>query len=57
MQKLGNFVPQKWAVEAVAMLSRGTDFSGVRLHLAILLLFGVVLLSFGTSVMKPGEDS
>lgn len=57
MQKLANFVPQKWALEAVAMLSRGTGLPGVRLHLAILLLFGIVLLSFGTSVLRPGEEA
>jgi ABC-2 type transport system permease protein len=57
MQKLANFVPQKWAVEAVTMLAEGAELSDVKLHLGILLLFGVVLLSFGTTASKPGDDT
>ncbi|MNT80068.1 ABC-2 type transporter [compost metagenome] len=53
MQKLANFVPQKWAIEAISILSTGGRLADVGLHLAILTLFGLVLLSFGTTALLP----
>lgn len=53
MQKLANFVPQKWAIEAISILSTGGRLADVALHLAILTLFGLVLLSFGTTALLP----
>lgn len=57
MQKLANFVPQKWVIEAVVKLSSGATLRDIPYHLGILLLFAVILLSFGTAVIKPGDDS
>lgn len=56
MQKMANFVPQKWALEGVQMLQGGAGIGEVKVHLGILLLFAFILLSFGSIVMKPGED-
>ncbi|WP_438446688.1 ABC transporter permease [Gorillibacterium sp. sgz5001074] len=56
MQKLSNFVPQKWVVEAVAKLANGASLRDIPYHLGIVVLFGVVLLSFGTAIMNPEES-
>jgi ABC-2 type transport system permease protein len=55
MQKLANFVPQKWTIEAITNLASGDTLTDIRLHLAILLLFAVVLLAFGSVALRPGE--
>jgi len=56
MQKLANFVPQKWAIESVTKLSAGASLTQISLQLGILLLFGIVLLGFGSYVLKPSEE-
>lgn len=56
MQKLANFVPQKWAIESIERLAAGEDLVQISIQLGILLLFGIVLLGFGSFVLKPSED-
>lgn len=53
MQKLANFVPQKWVIDAVTRLSSGAGLMDIPYHLGILIMFGVVLLSFGMAVLEP----
>jgi ABC-2 type transport system permease protein len=55
MQKLANIVPQRWAIDALQKLAAGESIAGVSLNLAILTLFAIVLLGFGSAVLKPGE--
>jgi ABC-type multidrug transport system, permease component len=55
MQKLANFVPQKWAIEAMTLGAAGETLSGIALPLGILLLFAAVLLGFGTAVLRPAK--
>jgi ABC-type multidrug transport system, permease component len=55
MQKLANFVPQKWAIEAMELGSAGETLSGIALPLGILLLFAAVLLGFGAAVLRPAK--
>lgn len=57
MQKLANFVPQKWAIEALSKLAAGGGLGDIVYHMGILVLFGAVLLSFGLSVLLPGEQA
>ena len=57
MQKLANFVPQKWAIESMKLLAQGNDVSSIGIHLGILVLFAVVLLGFGAAVLHPGEQN
>lgn len=56
MQKIANFVPQKWAIDAAGKLASGGEFESVIIHIGILLLFAVVLLAFGAFVLKPGQS-
>ncbi|MFB6365147.1 ABC transporter permease [Paenibacillus elgii] len=55
MQKLANFVPQTWAIEAIYRLGSGQGLGDVAMHLGVLGLFALVLLGIGSVVMKPGE--
>jgi ABC-2 type transport system permease protein len=56
MQKLANFVPQKWVIEAVDKLASGASLRDIPYQLGILFLFAVIFLSFGTAIVRPGED-
>ncbi|CAG5079928.1 MAG: ABC transporter permease [Thermobacillus sp.] len=55
MQKLANFVPQKWAIEAINLGADGAAPAELALPLGILLLFAAVLLGFGTAVLRPAK--
>jgi ABC-2 type transport system permease protein len=55
MQKMANFVPQKWAIEAMQRMAQGEQLSDVWMPIGILIMFGVVLLGFGMAVLKPTE--
>lgn len=55
MQKLANFVPQKWAIEAMTSGAAGETLAGITLPLGILLLFAAVLLGFGAAVLHPAR--
>lgn len=55
MQRAANFVPQKWAIEAVELLSSGSSLTGVGVPLLILVLMAFVLLIIGSAVLRPNE--
>lgn len=55
MQKVANFIPQYWAIDAFTRLSEGQGLSDIGLNLAILGLFAVILISLGSVVLKPGD--
>jgi ABC-2 type transport system permease protein len=56
MQKLSNIVPQRWAIDALRQLAAGESLAGVSLQLGILVLFAVILLGFGSVVLRPNES-
>jgi len=55
MRKLANFVPQRWAIEAMELGASGETLAGIALPLGILLLFAAVLLGFGSAVLRPAK--
>ncbi|MDQ0112935.1 ABC transporter permease [Paenibacillus harenae] len=57
MQKLANFLPQKWALQAIDRLGGGGSVADIGLQLAILLLFAAVLIAFGSAVLRPSKLS
>lgn len=57
MQKLANFTPQKWAIQAIDRLGGGGTFIDIGLQLLILLLFAAVLIAFGSAVLRPNRTS
>ena len=56
MRRLADFVPQKWAIDAVIRLTTGAGMRDVGMNIGILLLFAAVLLIFGSYLLKPGES-
>lgn len=55
MQKAANFVPQKWAIQAVEQLSSGSSLGGIGIPLLILALMAFVLLIIGSAILRPSE--
>jgi len=55
MQKIANFIPQKWALDAMETLATGADIGQVALHLGVLALFALVLIGIGSVVLRPSE--
>jgi ABC-2 type transport system permease protein len=57
MQKLANFLPQKWVIDAMLKLASGHLFIDIRLNLGILALFALLLITFGYGLLKPVENN
>jgi ABC-2 type transport system permease protein len=55
MQKAANFVPQKWAIQAVDIASTGGGWNELWLPFAVLGLMASVLLTIGSTILRPGE--
>lgn len=55
MQKLANFVPQKWAIDAIMKLADGNSLRTISMHMVILLMFAVLLLSIGAVILRPSQ--
>lgn len=56
MQKIANFIPQKWAIEAVEIAATGGTLSDIALPLAVLGLMAVILLAVGSAILRPSES-
>ncbi len=56
MQKVANFVPQKWAIDGVLRMTEGESIFQIGINLGILVLFGLIFLGFGSVVLKPSEE-
>jgi len=57
LQKAANFLPQKWAIDALVKLQAGAALPDITLHLFILCLFGLVFFTFGVKTLQPGAES
>lgn len=57
LKKIANFVPQKWAIEAVETAASGGTLSDIQLPLLILGLMAVILLALGSVILRPSEAS
>lgn len=55
MQKAANFVPQKWAIQAVDIAAAGGGWNELWLPFAVLGLMAVVLLTIGSAILRPNE--
>lgn len=53
IQKISNFMPQKWLVDSLVKLVDGSTILDIRMNLLILLLFSVVFFTFGVKTLKP----
>ncbi|MBW7454479.1 ABC transporter permease [Paenibacillus sepulcri] len=57
MQKLANFIPQKWAMEALSRMAFGSTLTDTLLPLGIMLLFAAVMLAFGAYILQPSRSA
>ncbi|WP_141505886.1 ABC transporter permease [Paenibacillus luteus] len=57
MQKMANFTPQKWAIQAIDRLGGGGSLSDIGMQLSILFLFAAVMIAFGSAVLRPNQSS
>ncbi|WP_145051327.1 ABC transporter permease [Paenibacillus xylanexedens] len=55
MQKIANFVPQKWTIQAVETISAGGTLSDIQLPLLILFGMAAILLAVGSVILRPSE--
>lgn len=55
MQKIANFVPQKWAIEAIQRMASGQSLSQMWMHMGVLTLFGLILLGVGSVILRPSD--
>lgn len=56
MQKLSNFIPQRWAIAAMEQVQSGASLLDVGVELGVLFLFAAVLLAFGSYVIQPAKS-
>lgn len=56
LQKIANFLPQKWVMESYDILYLGGSLYDIRTNLIILALFAIALFSFGIKTLKPQEE-
>lgn len=56
MQKLANFMPQRWAIVALEHSAAGSSLAQIGLQLGVLLLFAAVLLAFGAYTLQPARN-
>jgi ABC-2 type transport system permease protein len=55
MQKLSNFVPQSWAIDAIERMSTGQKLADIGMNLGVLALFAVILIGIGSVILRPEE--
>ncbi|HEY2492018.1 MAG TPA: ABC transporter permease [Paenibacillus sp.] len=55
MQKIANFIPQKWTIEAVERIASGGHLADIWLPLSILGLMAIILLAIGSAILRPSE--
>lgn len=56
IQKAANFIPQKWAMEALEKLAAGNEFSSIWMNLLVLVLFGIVFFTFGVKTLRVDNE-
>jgi ABC-2 type transport system permease protein len=55
MQKLSNFVPQKWAIDAIERMATGQRLADIGMNLGVLTLLAVILIGIGSVILRPEE--
>ncbi|AOZ93278.1 ABC transporter permease [Paenibacillus crassostreae] len=55
LQKVANFIPQKWAIEAVDRVASGDQLVDIWLPLSILGLMAIILLAIGSVILRPSD--
>lgn len=56
IKTISHFTPQKWMMNSFDILANGGSFIDIQMNMLILLLFGVVLFTFGVKTLRPNPD-
>jgi ABC-2 type transport system permease protein len=56
VQKLSNFVPQKWAIDAISKIQMGSSFSGVLTNIVILIAFALTFFLISIYMFNNKND-
>lgn len=56
INKISNFIPQRWVIDAFVKLSEGGTISDIYTNILVLILFGIVLFTFGIKSLKPNLE-
>jgi len=56
VQKVSNFMPQKWALTAITKLQTGSNLSGVAINIAILLAFACTFFLIGVYKLRVNKE-
>lgn len=57
LQKVANFIPQRWAIDAIAKLQEGASLEGIGLNISILLGFALLFFIVSAYKMKSTEKA
>lgn len=57
LQRISDFMPQKWAIDAINKLQTGTGFNQVWVNIAILLAFAAAFLLIASYKIKTSEKT
>lgn len=55
LQKLANFMPQKWAIQAIETMAAGGEWADIMVPLAILGCMAIILIILGATILRPHE--
>ncbi|MTI65505.1 MAG: ABC transporter permease, partial [Firmicutes bacterium] len=56
INKISNFIPQRWVIDAFVKLSEGGTIFDIYTNILVLILFGLVLFTFGIKSLKPNLE-
>jgi len=57
LQKVSNFIPQKWAIDAIAKLQNGLSLWDIRMNIFIMLGFALVFFALAAFKMKNTDKT
>lgn len=57
LQKVSNFVPQKWAIDAIAKLQNGSSLLDIRMNIFIMLGFALAFFALAAFKMKNSDKT
>ncbi|WP_461204710.1 ABC transporter permease [Clostridium sp. DL1XJH146] len=57
VQRISDFMPQRWAIDALDKLQQGKSFYDIKLNLLVLLVFALVFFAITASKMKNTEKT
>lgn len=57
LQKVSNFIPQKWAIDAIGKLQKGLSLGDIKMNIFIMLGFALVFFALAAFKMKNSDKT